>query len=212
MLSTQKIKKNNKMRYIVIIIMILLSGCYTTYNDISSFLPKKQRYIHHHKTVNSVLKYYFTDSAYKSIKNIPMVDGISNAPYVVGVNGWSIFISIFIGNGYGRKVVINPCSLKSWGIKGIIHEYIHHLDDMDRDGIKEFIDHNEFIEAYKRLSMDTKYAGIVHYVEKKANYWFTNWFGVGEYSEYIAYTGGFIFKNDAPDYLKHVYRKILRFR
>lgn len=201
------------MRWLVMVLLVLfLSGCYVQYDNIRDTLPVKQQNAIHHETVDTVLKHYFTDEAYAAIKEIPMVEGAAYTPYVVGVNGWSVFVSVLIGNGYERKVIMTRGSLKSWGISSIIHEYIHHLDDMDRDGEGEWIDHNEFIEAYKRLGRDMRYAGIVHYVEKKADHWFTNWFGVGEYSEYIAYTGGYIFNHDSPSYLKHTFRKILRFK
>lgn len=200
------------MKYISIILLLLFTGCYTTYDIVEDKLPLKQIGYEEHQTVDTILKYYFTKKAYEVIKDIPMIDGVAKMPYVVGVNGWSIFASILVGNGYSRKVVMTDSSLKFWGVSTIIHEYIHHLDDMDRDGEAEWIDHDEFVKAYKRLGRDMRYAGIVHYVERKANHWFTNWFGIGEYAEYIAYTGGYIFQHNAPNYIKHVFRKILRFK
>jgi hypothetical protein len=100
-------------------------------------------------------------------------------------------------------------SLHRFGPESIIHEYIHHLDDFGRDGIKEFINLEEFRNAYIRMSKDFRWAGLVHYTELRADRFITNTFGLGHMSEHMAYMGARMAMHGGPDYMWDVFRKVL---
>jgi len=193
-------------------ILAVLSGCAGTreITDLSQYLPDKEAVLEQNQSVDSFKKHYFTDEAYEAIKGIPVINGPDITPYAAGVNIWSNIASFVSFNGVGRKVVADEGFLKERGVFTLVHEYIHHLDDMDRDGEAEFIDHDAFKKAYLMMANDQRWAGIVIETERLANSFFTNMFGVGSMAEHIAYVGQHLMMKGGPDYMKHVYRKILR--
>lgn len=195
-----------------LILLLILIGCSGTrqITNLYDKLPKKEAARKEYKTVDSFLKHTFTDAAYEKLKDIPLIDGPAYTAYVSGVNIWSNIASFFTFNGVGRKVIIPKDKIKKWGIKGLIHEYLHHLDDMTRDGEGNFINYDEFKKAYVRMSRDTFYAGIVIYTERQADRFFTNVFGIGHMSEHIAYSASHVYLHGGPDYFKKVFRKIFR--
>ena len=188
--------------------LLLLSGC-ASVTDLSDVLPLREVSLEH-VTVDSVKQHYFTDEAYKAIEDIPIVDGIAVRPYAGGVNVISSLLAGFSGSGFGRTVVAPLSDLRKYGVNVIIHEYIHHLDDMTRDGEADFIDYKAFEQAYTKLSTDMRYAGIVLYTEQMANNWITDTFGVGFMSEHIAYVGAYLAQNGGPPYMMEVFSKMLR--
>jgi len=197
-----------------LILLSVLSGCAGTreITDLSQYLPDKEAGLEHHQSVDTLKRYYFTKEAYSAIKDIPTINGPDITPYAAGVNFWSNLASFITFNGVGRKVVADEDLLKRRGVFTLVHEYIHHLDDMDRDGEGEFIDHDAFMKAYTMMAYDQRWAGIVIETERLANRFFTNVFGMGAMSEHIAYVGQHLLMKGGPDYMKHVYRKILRIK
>lgn len=194
------------------------TGCASSrqITDLTDILPPDQ-VAPHHATVDAVLRYYFTDEAYQAIKDIPLIDGPAVSGYAAGTTFMSNILTLFSFNGWGRKVIFPSDILrKQWGVEGIIHEYIHHLDDMDRDGEGEFIDLEEFRQAFLALQKDFNYAWIaINANNKHAEFpWiYHKLISVGDLSERIAYTGGqMAVTGKGPDYMKRVFRKILRFR
>lgn len=225
------------MRHLAILIVLLFSGCNSQITNIGPLLPKEDMPVDfitpqgerkifrdYNRTIDSFLRYHFTDKAYSVLKDIPVIDGICYKPYAGGVNFWSNLISLICFNGIGRKIIIEKEMIKTFGEDGLKHEFVHQLDDMDRDGEGEWIDHDEFRKAYDKLSGDYKllktdnnkhikiykYASVINYIEKQSNDWITNTFGIGDMSEHIAYSTRFLFSGAAPDYFKRVFRKIFR--
>jgi hypothetical protein len=165
-------------------------------------------------TVDSLRKHFYTDEAYDTIKSIPVVDGITPSGYAAGTSAWSSIYSFLSLTGIGRKVVFDQDNLYKQGYVGIIHEDIHHFDDMGRDGeTKAWINTETFLQAYKLLANDYRHKGIQLWCEGRANDWIPNTFGVGPAAEHIAYIGMFITNKDkkqVPDYMKAVFARILK--
>lgn len=192
----------------LIILSLCLAGC-TNITDLSDALPLKE-IKPHHLTVEEVKKHYFTNEAYEAIENIPTVNGIAILPYAGGVNIISSLLAGLTGSGFGRTVVVPLSDLNHFGVNVLIHEYIHHLDDMTRDGEANFIDYNAFKKAYIKMSKDSEYAGIYIFTERVANDWITDMFGVGYMSEHIAYVGTRLALRGGPAYMMEVFNKMLR--
>jgi len=199
---------------VITLCLALNTGCASSreITNLSGHLPKKEVSFVYHQTLDKALKHYFTPVAYNAIKDIPLIDGPAVGGYAAGVNGWANFTSIISLNGYGRKVILPSNSIKQHGIGGIIHEYIHHVDDMCRDGELKLLNLKEFKWAYLLMANDMQYAGIVRYVEKRANSVWASIFGVGEMSEHIGYVAQYITTHDAPHYMKWVFRRVLNLK
>ncbi len=199
--------------YIFLFLAVMFTGCTSEIKNTYELFPEKQKLVHH-RTVDSVKKYYFTDEAYKAIKDIPTVDGfaVKGSGFVSGVNFWSSLLSVVTGNGIGRKVITTKDKLRKNGVRVLIHEYIHHLDDLDRDGEGNFIDHDEFKKAFKRMGKDRIHAGKANWIDRRATNFWTRVFGIGYLSEHIAYTGEVIIMLGGPSYMWYVFRKMLRKR
>jgi hypothetical protein len=190
-----------------------MTGCAGTREiiDLASFLPKKEQTAKHHASVAASLEHYFTPQANEVLQEIPAIAGPGFSGYAAGVNFWSNLASFISFNGVGRKVILPPDTLAQWGVASLIHEYIHHLDDLDRDGDFDFIDHQEFRDAYFMLAQDRRYAGIALWAERESNAMMAaTWFGIGDLSEQIAYVGQRLATRGGPDYMIYVFRKMLR--
>jgi len=162
-------------------------------------------------TVRDVLKHCLTDSAFVAVRDIPLINGPAVSAYAAGTTFGSNIVSFLTFNGVGRKVIVSDCSFDRWGLEVIIHEYVHHLDDLDRDGLGEFIDLGEFKHYYLLMSRDRRWAGVVSWVEGMCNYFvLPDWLGMGDLSEHVAYTAQFLVFRGGPDYMKFVFRKMLR--
>lgn len=228
------------MRFLILILALFV-GCATPMTNIGELFPESQkptdfiaptgeRFIFNdqNKTIDSFLRYHFTEDAYYYLKEIPLVDGPCYEPYAAGVNGWANMASLLSFNGVGRKVIINRENITRCGEVTLIHEYMHHLDDLTRDGEAALIDYKEFKEAYSRLAKEHRVLFVpngtrvvsmkvfphldkIKNVESFANRWFTNTFGVGPMAEHIAYSTQFILgKSGVPDYFNRVFRKVLK--
>jgi uncharacterized protein YceK len=195
----------------LLLVCVLLGGCssFRSYTEIGPLMPKEERK-EQSEDLDSFLRHHFTDKAYEALKDIPLIDGPSVTPYAAGVNFWSNAVSLFTLNGVGRKVVCSKEHLSQMGKEILLHEYLHHLDDLTRDGDGDFIDLNEFEEAYKRMAKDKLWAGVVIYSEVLSNNWWTLNFGIGHLSEPIAYSGSKIVTLGGPDYFIRVFRKVFR--
>jgi len=197
------------MKYLLIL-LLFFTGCTTPVKDLFDIpIPEMQRYNPHHRTVDSVLKFYFTDEAYQAVKDIPAVHGFTmGGSYVPGVNVWSTTLSVITGSDWGRKVVFSQLGLENNGILNVIHEYLHHIDDMTRDGELDLIDPKEFEKQWEHYQIFQP--GPAAYVIKFADSSITNLFGIGEWSEHMAYTLQHMFKYGGPRFMKHVYRKVIK--
>lgn len=195
------------MRYLLLL-LVLVTGCTTTINEIPN--QPCDSVLSNFKSVDDVIKLHLTPAAYAAVRGIPVVRGRTFAPFVSGVNFWSNLGSFVLFNGIGRKIIVDSDDLRGGrGLKTIIHEYIHHIDDMDRDGLHDLIDHREFIVAFFRMKNDPEYSGDAKSISRRADAFITNVFGIGPYSEEIAYTAGRLVMNGGPPYMWYVFRKIL---
>jgi len=196
------------MRYIAAL-LILLCGCTTPINNIENIIPIHQRNRPQHKTINIVLKHYLTNQAYELVKDIPAVDGVTfGGSYVPGVNFWSSFLSVISGSGFGRKVVFSRKGLENDGIGTVLHEYFHHIDDLCRDTGINLVSIDEFKIMWKRYKKESPRSTA--YIQGFADKTVTNLFGIGEWSEQMAYTLEHMILYGGPPYVKHVYRKIMK--
>ncbi len=197
--------------FIAILLLLTQTGCYSHIQSLEGYLPEDE--VKNYPTVDALRKARYTDKAYTAIKNIPVVDGFTPSGYAAGTSVWSSIYSFLTGTGLGRKIVFDKDNLNKQGYVGIIHEDIHHFDDMDRDDEADWINHGVFFKAYEMLSKDQQFKGIQLWCESRANDWIPNTFGVGYGAEHIAYIGMFLTNKDkklVPDYLKAVFSKILK--
>lgn len=213
MMLTNNVRK--VLNYILGLILIIQVGCATS-QELHPRLPQKER-TPEHQSIASVISHYFTPAAANYLTDIPYSDGPTSSAYAAGVTVWSNIPSIMTGNGWGRKIIVSDESLREYGVGTVIHEYTHHLDDLDRDGECEFINHHDFTVAYELMSRDHKWKGICLWSEihsaSTSSYWsmiVSDWFGIGEWSEQIAYVAQHLATKGGPDYMKWVFRKILR--
>jgi len=201
-------------RQILLAILLFCLGCTTPIEDLSEYGFDIK--------VDEVLRTHFTAAAYEVIKDIPMVDGFTSfgGGYAAGTNFWSTFASITTFNGYGRKVIFDIDKLVALALdshipdevyiqRAIIHEYIHHLDDIGRDGGEVLIDLNEFASGFMACYGHQQYHGIYLVVESQSSRMFMNTFGIGDLGEHIAYTADMISFQGCPDELGYAYRRVL---
>jgi len=199
-------------------LLVVLSGCAGSrgITDLRELLPPIEAASEHHRTVDSVLRYYFTKAAYGAIKDIPLIDGPAISGYAAGTTFLSNVASLITLNGWGRKVIISKELLGKWGVGAIIHEYVHHLDDMTRDGELDLIDLEAFRKAFLRLETDFKHAWIAINANRAVNSYpifYDTFLSIGPLSERLAYTADqMAVKNKGPAYMKRALGRILRFR
>lgn len=191
-----------------LLFLILLCGCASEITSLDGYLKPKQ--VEKYKTVDNLKRHFFTDEAYEAIKDIPAIHGYSGHGWAPGVNIWTNIGSFLTLTGVGRRVITPPARTLMHGYKIFVHEYIHHLDDMDRDGEGDWIDHEEFRKAYTKMANNPEYFERIGWIEGLANRWYTDLFGVGFMSEHIAYSADYLFMYGGPDYMWDVFKKILR--
>lgn len=210
--TPRKRARRGQIQRAALVILLCCSGCYSHINSLEGYLPDKE--IKLYPTVDELRKSKYTHAAYSYLKDIPVVDGITPSGYAAGTSVWSSIYSFLTGTGWGRKVVFNQDNLYKQGYVGIIHEDIHHLDDLTREGKASWINKEVFLKAYKLLSRDSRFKGIQLWCEERANDWIPNTFGVGYAAEHIAYIGMFLAQDgkEAPDYLKAVFSNILKLK
>jgi uncharacterized protein YceK len=194
---------------LTLLLLVSFTGCSST---VERFAPDHIDPAVRNLTVQDVLKKHFTAEAYEAIKDIPLEENNSiGGALAAGTNFWSKVLGVFIGAGIDRSIQMNGRMVVDAEIQEhIVHEYIHQLHDMQLDGDGDWIDEKEFERRYEQLAHDQVYAGIVHKVERAANHWITNIFGISEHAEYIAYTGAHCATHNCPSYMGAVYRKMLR--
>lgn len=191
------------MRYIFL--LVFLTGCLS---PVSNFEIKTEGRV---ESVDDFIKKTFTDDAYKHLRDISVYESPSNTfGAALGTSNWSYVISVLFGLGFDRSVLIfNSNDVRTH----LIHELVHHLDDIGRDGGKEFIDPIEFYRIYARSRKYTRYRYIVEYAEQRTvfHWLITSLFGIGEHSERIASCADVIWdRNDVPEDMKKLFRKIFR--
>jgi len=193
---------------VLIVLLLLLSGCVTPLNNLEHLSPKNTPA--YQISVDSIKYHYFTPEARKYIRDIPCIDGNTiGGSFVVGANFWGTLAGIFTLNGFAPKNVMDVDGIKIRGVEDIIHEYIHHLDASGREGRKLFIDIEEFKRAFRRMGRDQKWAGLAYYADDKASWWFTKVFGIGNWSEQIAYVAGRMAAQwSGPEYMWWVFRRV----
>lgn len=194
----------------VITLLLILNGCYTPITDLNNRIPEDDIALIPDElglATSDVLAWYLSQGAYEAVADIPLVDGLAPSGFAVGVNIWSRLASLITLSGWSKKVVFPEELLLMWGAKGLLHEYVHHLDAMDRDGVAEFIDHDAFVAAYTRMYNDFTYGGIAIWTERQvmSQYRLVDFFGVGDLAEHIAYCASYIaFTGKGPTYMKRV--------
>jgi hypothetical protein len=188
-----------------VLLLCLLTGCNTIELN-------RIRVDDSYVEVSDVVKNSFTPEARTAIQGIKIYEGLHINSYAVGVNFWSNFISFLTFNGVGRKIISSQGTLCSGDlIATVVHEYVHHLDDMDRDGEIEIIDQEAFRKALQKMQEDPVTADAVASILEKSDRFVTNVFGVGPMSEEIAYTASWIVDNPniCPRYMHHIFARIL---
>lgn len=191
----------------VLFLLIFLTGCLTPISKIEYEKDGKIEVV----SVQGFLKETFTDEAYEAIKDIEVYESPSKTFGVaLCTSKWSYILSLFCGAGFDRSIlIIDTSDTRSH----IVHEMVHHLDDIGRDGGKQFIEPDKFIRAYARSRKYKSYSYIVRYSESESLFHFviTELFGIGIHSERIANCADLIWNRwDVPDSLKEVYRKVFR--
>jgi hypothetical protein len=197
----------------LLLALVLLSGCMATeITDLSNNLTEKDIAKYGGSSVDHLKRYFFTDEAYEAIKDIPIKESSWVRGYAGGTTFLSTVIDVFTLNGPGRQVLLSPKMLdkKNHVELHILHELIHHLDDMGRDGEKEFINLKEFDRAYRTMYGHYKFHGLLAWTERHANHWWTDLFGIGEYSEHIAYSGSKIAFQGTTIAMRKAFSRILR--
>lgn len=198
------------MRYFFGLFLSLLVGCNTV--EITSVRTKDkcedaQRRIY----IADVISANFTPEAQSAVSEIKIYEGFHFYSYVAGVNFWSDLASFLTFNGIGRKIITSQGTLNESTTSTIIHEYVHHLDDMDRDGEIEIIDHQEFWRTFLEMRRATATREATEFILEKSDRFITNTFGIGPLSEIIAYTASWIIENPelCPLYMHQVFSRIL---
>ena len=203
-------------RPVLLLSLLFITGCYTPITSLKGYVPDEE--VVEFPTPDSVLAHYFTPEAYSVVKDIPTVHGLTPSAYAAGTSNWASIASWISGSGTGRKAVFSKKALYNDGYKSIVHEYVHHLDDMTRDDPEnhQWINREVFMQAYRMLTDDYIHKGIQRWCDSRANDWIPAVFGIGEASEHIAYIAIFITgrtkrrPNKTPDYLKAVFGRILK--
>jgi hypothetical protein len=193
------------MRYILGLLLIWLTGCNTI--ELDRIRTKEEGYL----SIQTQIERNFTPEARAAIQGIKVYEGLHINSYVVGVNFWSDFISFLTFNGIGRKIITSQGTLSECTVSTIIHEYAHHIDDMDRDREIEAIDHLEFWRAFLQMRTAPATQAACDHILNKSNHFITNVFGIGLLSEAIAYTASWIVENPdlCPMYMHRVFANIL---
>ena len=198
-----------KLFKLLLVLILIFPGCAT---QTTTFQPMpKPSGLAGFNSIESAISHYFTPEACQVINDIPLLYGHVIVPFVSGVNVWSNIASFLSFNWWGRQVIISKnYMLESRADNSLVHEYMHHIDDMDRDGLIDLIDHKEFEHAYRVFSADEQYKNDYEAIRLCSDRFITNTFGVGYLSEEIAYVAGWMAATgEGPDYLWHVYSRIL---
>ena len=198
------------MRALILLLLVFISGCYTPLVSLEEWNKDKDI------SVREAIREIFTPEAYELIKDIPVYRG--PLPGHALASGTTVLsrVPLLFSGITGRAVVLREKDISNVHttyrdmLDDLVHEYIHHLEDLSLDADVEFLDNTEFHTAYAACRNNTNHHGIYLFVEDSANTWVTNNFGISELSEYIAYTGQIIYKQRCTPSLRRVYSHILR--
>lgn len=197
-----------------VVLCVALSGCGSQITNIDELRNDKYDKRSQAHTVDELLKEVFTDEAYAAIKDIPVESAWIKTAMAGGSSIPSSLYQFIMGNGFGRKVLMGPGYIEDKdfiGFSSLIHEYVHHLDDITRDGDGEFINIDSFIIAYASCYGTPQFHGITIFVESAQGNFITDNFGIGPHSERIAYTAQCIWRMDVfPLPLRVAYSRIFR--
>lgn len=196
-------------KVLTVLLTALLTSCSTI--EVSELPPMPApSSMRGFKSVEQALATKFTPEALDAIKQIPVIYGQMYVPFVTGVNIWSDIAGILLFNGASRQVIFSRHHMECISaLPSLIHEYVHHIDDMDRDGLLDLIDHEEFETAFAFLAKDERFKHKHESISYCADWPITNIFGIGYLSEEIAYTASWLIRDGGPDYMWAVFRKIL---
>lgn len=205
------------MNFKTLIVIPLLVGCYSPLTNLDEIVNTRQQAeftktsLDPHTSLSLFLQAILTDEAFEAIKDVPVVTGpLFGSGLASGTSGTSNFISLFMFADWERRAVLSDVGLKEYGIEGVIHELIHHLDDLTRDGDAQFIDVGEFLRGYEACATNQTYHGIYRFVENRnPDGWITA-FGVGDHAERIAFCGQLFWKQGGPPELEYAFRRIFR--
>jgi hypothetical protein len=197
--------------------LVLLSGCYSPITQLDEVVNQRQEAefqktsLPRNTTLDRFLQELFTDEAYAAVKDIPIVTGpLFGTGLASGTSVPSMFISTFMFADWDRRAVLSETGIKEYGLEGVIHELLHHLDDMTRDGEANFIDVDEFLAGYQVCAGDMKYHGICRFVENRNPDGWISIFGVGDHAERLAFCGQLFWKQGGPESLEYAFRRIFR--
>ena len=180
------------MKYLLVL-LLLLNGCvYCKVDSVQGISIEKFR------------EQVFTPEAAKALEKVsifvgPLGFSKPNAGFAAGTSNWSYIPLMFLLGTTERSIIFENLPTREL----LRHEYIHHLDDMTRDGEADFIRSEEFRAA-------KAYHPHLHYLLKSSRTWVTDTFGIGESSEEIAWLGEKHSRIKAFSKMPHVYRKVFK--
>ena len=205
------------MNYKFLMILPFLVGCYSPLTQLDEVVNSRQQdeikktSLDPHSSIDAFLQNIFTDDAYQVIKDVPIVTGpLFGTGLASGTSGTSKFISLFMFADFERRVVLSEVGIKEYGLEGVVHELIHHLDDLTRDGDASFINIDEFLTGYRACATSHQYYGICRFVENRNPDGWISAFGVGEHAERIAFCGQLFWKQACPPELEYAFRHVFR--
>jgi len=198
-------------------VLPFLIGCYSPLIHLDEVTNLRQQTefkktnLDPHTSINIFLQSVLTEEAFQAIKDVPVVTGpLFGTGLASGTSGMSKFISLFMFADCDRRVVLSEIGITEYGVEGALHEVIHHLDDLTRDGDAQFIDVNEFLRGYEACSTHQMYHGIHRFVENRNPDGWLAVFGVGDHAERIAFCGQLFWKQGGPAELDYAFRHIFR--
>lgn len=205
------------MNFKALIALPFLVGCYSPLTNLDEIVNTRQQAeftktnLDRCTSIKVFLQTILTDEAFDAIKDVPIVTGpLFGTGLASGTSGSSKFISLFMFADCERRAVLSEIGVKEYGIEGVIHELIHHLDDLTRDGDAQFIDVEEFLRGYEVCATNQTYHGTYRFVENRnPDGWITA-FGVGDHAERIAFCGQLFWKQGGPPELEYAFRRIFR--
>lgn len=188
------------------LLLLLFTGCNTI--QIEDIF-----YRNHKIEIADIIERHFTPEAAHAISDIKIYEGFHFHSYVAGVNFWSDFAAFITFNGIGRKIISSQGTLVSGDLEAtVIHEYVHQIDDLDRDGEVEVVDHQGFWRAFLEMRRDPSLRAVTDSILDKADRFITNVFGIGPASEIIAYTSSWVAQNpnECPMAMHRALARILK--
>jgi len=205
------------MNFKTLAVLPFLVGCYSPLTTLDEIVNTRQQdefrktSLNPHASLRDFLRSILTDEAFEAIKDVPVVTGpLFGTGLASGTSGTSKFISLFMFADWDRRAVLSEVGVEEYGVEGVLHELIHHLDDLTRDGDANFIDVEEFLRGYEVCATHQTYHGIYRFVENRNPDGWITVFGVGDHAERIAFCGQLFWKQGGPPELEYAFRHIFR--